>query len=225
MYGYGRSSVFLPSCFSRIGEHLEEYIPNLESLVLTGNHIEELTDVDCLSTMEKLHTLSLMQNPITAKQHYRPYVIYKLPQLRLLDFRKIKMKERDEAKALFKSRKGKELQKELLKRAKTFTPGGGLSELKKGPSEMDLKRIREAICNATSLEEVERLHLQIQTGQLPGKDNGVAHNGESSGTQRDYVYLKKYIRIFFYFSVQPESNGCGRAAVKCVFFSVILFVF
>lgn len=117
--------------FSRIADHLEEYIPNLESLILTGNQLEELSDIDALVTLENLTALSLLHNPITAKAHYRLYVIYKLPQLRLLDFRKIKMKERDEAKALFKSKKGKEIQKEISKRAKMFVPGGNLPNIAK----------------------------------------------------------------------------------------------
>jgi len=35
---------------------------------------------------------SLMRNPVTHKQHYRLYVIYRLPQVKVLDFRKIKQK-------------------------------------------------------------------------------------------------------------------------------------
>lgn len=58
-------------------------------------------------------------------------MIYKFPQLRLLDFRKIKMKEKEEAKTLFKSKKGKELQKEIAKRVKTFIPGGNLPNIAK----------------------------------------------------------------------------------------------
>lgn len=53
-----------------------------------------------------------------------------MPELRLLDFRKIKQKERDEANILFKSKKGKELQKEISKKAKTFVPGGNLPDPK-----------------------------------------------------------------------------------------------
>lgn len=41
------------------------------------------------------------------------------------------MKERDEAKNLFKSKKGKEIQKEINKRAKTFIPGGNMSNIAK----------------------------------------------------------------------------------------------
>lgn len=55
---------------------------------------------------------------------------FKFPELRLLDFRKIKQKERDEANALFKSKKGKEMQKEITRKAKTFVPGGNMPDPK-----------------------------------------------------------------------------------------------
>ncbi|XP_022909630.1 U2 small nuclear ribonucleoprotein A' [Onthophagus taurus] len=164
----------------RIGEGLEEHIPNLESLVLTGNHIEELGDVDPLIPLQNLNSLSLLHNPITAKPHYRFYVIYKLPQIKLLDFRKIKLKEREEAKALFKSKKGREIQNEISKRAKTFVPGGNLSGTtikNKGLSAQQVSKIREAITKASSLEEVERLQKLLQSGHIPGDNN---QNGHSS---------------------------------------------
>ncbi|XP_045473286.1 U2 small nuclear ribonucleoprotein A' [Harmonia axyridis] len=156
----------------RIGEHLEDYIPSLESLVLTGNHIEEVGDLEPLNTLPNLQSLSLLHNPVTAKQHYRLYLIYKLPHLRLLDFRKVKEKEREEAKQLFKSKKGKELQKEIAKRSKTFVPGGNTNQISKskGLTEQEIRKIREAIINANSLEEVERLQKQLQAGQIPGQD-------------------------------------------------------
>lgn len=121
-----------------------------------------------------------MQNPITAKQHYRLYIIFKLPQIRLLDFRKVKLKEREEAKTLFKSKKGKEIQKEISKRAKTFVPGANLDNAKQknGPSEQELRKIRDAIAKASSLEEVERLQMQLQAGLIPGH-NDVSENGQN----------------------------------------------
>ncbi|XP_056633740.1 U2 small nuclear ribonucleoprotein A' [Diorhabda carinulata] len=170
----------------RIGEHLEEYIPNLESLILTGNQIEDLGDIDPLVTLEQLSTLSLMFNPITSKQHYRSYVIYKLPQLKLLDFRKIKLKEREEAKALFKSKKGKDIQKEIAKKAKTFVPGGSVNNVarNKGLNDEEIKMIREAINKASSLQEVERLQKILQSGQIPG--NIFDSRNQNGGTSMDY---------------------------------------
>lgn len=109
---------FLTCLFRRIAEGLEECIPNLESLILTGNQIEELCDIDPLIPLTKLTTLSLLHNPITAKAHYRLYIAFKLPQVTLLDFCKIRQKEREEANTLFKSKKGKELLKEISKKAK-----------------------------------------------------------------------------------------------------------
>nr|CAD7203516.1 unnamed protein product [Timema douglasi] len=174
----------------RLSEGLEASLPNLETLVLTGNLVQELADLDALVPLKNLRTLSCLQNPVTAKAHYRLYVAFKLPQVKLLDFRKIKMKalfmfcssrsvphgevlfqEREEANSLFKSKKGKELQKEIAKKAKTFVPGAGLPESTKpsGPSPEELWKIREAISKASSLEEVERLNRLLQAGQIPGR--------------------------------------------------------
>nr|AEE63363.1 unknown [Dendroctonus ponderosae] len=166
----------------RIADHLDEYIPNLESLILTGNQLEDLGDVETLLSLEKLTTLSLLHNPITAKQHYRLYLIYKLPQLKLLDFRKIRQKERDEAKQLFKSKKGKEIQKDILKRSKTFVPGGNMHNIAKsrGLSDEEIRKIREAINNANSLEEVERLQKILQSGHIPGQEPADVPNGGSA---------------------------------------------
>lgn len=78
--------------FRRIAEGLGEVIPNLETLILTNNHIQELGDLDPLAELPKLTYLSLLSNPVANKQHYRSYVISKLPNLRVLDFRKVKLK-------------------------------------------------------------------------------------------------------------------------------------
>ncbi|VEN64727.1 unnamed protein product [Callosobruchus maculatus] len=166
----------------RLGEHLEEYIPNLETLILTGNQLDDLGDIEPLVKLENLTTLSLMFNPITAKQHYRLYIVYKLPQIKLLDFRKIRMKEREEAATLFKSKRGKEIQKEILRKAKTFVPGGNMANTakNKGLTEEEVRKIRQAINNAKSLEEMERLQKILQSGQIPG---GKKLNGNAMDTE------------------------------------------
>ncbi len=51
---------------------------------------------------------------------------YRFPNLRLLDFRKIKLADRKEANDLFKSKKGKELLKEIAKRTKTGQSGNAV---------------------------------------------------------------------------------------------------
>ncbi|XP_051568141.1 U2 small nuclear ribonucleoprotein A' [Myxocyprinus asiaticus] len=155
----------------RIGENLEQSLPNLKELVLTSNNIQELGDLDPLSTVKSLTLLSLLRNPVTNKKHYRLYVINKIPQICVLDFQKVKLKERQEAEKMFKGKQGAQLAKDIAKRTKTFTPGAGLQpEKKMGPSAADVEAIKNAIANATSLAEVERLKGLLQSGQIPGRE-------------------------------------------------------
>lgn len=63
--------------FRRIGDKLNEFLPNLESVILTGNNIQELGDVEALCQLPKLQTLSLLMNPVSTKPHYREYITYK----------------------------------------------------------------------------------------------------------------------------------------------------
>jgi U2 small nuclear ribonucleoprotein A' len=87
----------------KIAKNLDQSIPNLERLILTSNSIQELGDIDPLSNLKNLKVLSLLDNPVTNKNNYRLYVIHKLPNLKLLDFNKVKQKEREQAMALFES--------------------------------------------------------------------------------------------------------------------------
>ncbi|XP_052006525.1 U2 small nuclear ribonucleoprotein A'-like [Xyrauchen texanus] len=155
----------------RIGENLEQSLPNLKELVLTSNNIQELGDLDPLATVKSLTLLSLLRNPVTNKKHYRLYVINKLPQIHVLDFQKVKLKERQEAEKMFKGKRGAQLAKDIAKRTKTFTPGSGLQpEKNMGPSAADIEAIKNAIANATSLAEVERLKGLLQSGHIPGRE-------------------------------------------------------
>lgn len=96
------------------------------------------------------------------------------------------MQERDEANALFKSKQGKELQKEITKKARTFVPGAGLPDLQRpaGPTKEERWKIREAIGKATSLEEIERLNRLLQAGQIPGRPKAGEAPGAGQGQWR-----------------------------------------
>uniref|UniRef100_A0A3Q1B0C6 U2A'/phosphoprotein 32 family A C-terminal domain-containing protein n=1 Tax=Amphiprion ocellaris TaxID=80972 RepID=A0A3Q1B0C6_AMPOC len=156
----------------RIGENLEQSLPSLTELVLTNNNIQELGDLDPLATVKTLTLLSLLRNPVTNKKHYRLYVINKIPQIRVLDFQKVKLKERQEAEKMFKGKRGAQLAKDIARRTKTFTPGVAAQPEKQrtGPSQADVDAIKNAIANASSLAEVERLKGMLQAGQIPGRD-------------------------------------------------------
>jgi len=132
----------------RIGANLETFLPKLEALVLPGNKLAALKDIDPLATLPRLDRLVLMNNPLTKLKNYRLYIIHRLPRVKLLDYRKVKPKERTEAAQIFgpsvdaadkkkmaKLAKDKEKEKEATygksdassssaaAPAKTFTPG------------------------------------------------------------------------------------------------------
>eukprot|EP01125_Pyxidicula_operculata_P008943 TRINITY_DN2953_c0_g1_i8.p2 TRINITY_DN2953_c0_g1~~TRINITY_DN2953_c0_g1_i8.p2 ORF type:complete len:153 (+),score=27.32 TRINITY_DN2953_c0_g1_i8:1119-1577(+) len=86
------TGVFLNNNKISTFDEVHEKLPNLETLMLTGNRIENLADLDPLSKYKKLSTLSLLKNPVTQVKHYRQYLIFKIPSLRVLDFQKINQK-------------------------------------------------------------------------------------------------------------------------------------
>ena len=75
----------------QIQKNIGEQLPNLKTLILTNNNIQELGDIDPLASCEKLEYLSLQGNPLSHKQHYRSYVIYKLRSVRVLDYKRVKL--------------------------------------------------------------------------------------------------------------------------------------
>lgn len=163
----------------RIGDDIADTLPHLESIILSGNNVQEFCDLEALTKLERLETLSLLTNPVSAKPHYREYMAHKFPHLRLLDFRKIKPKERDAAKAFFKTAKGKEILREIAKRNKLASR----DEMGEKPhalaaSRVEMMRIKEAIRNAKSLAEVERLTRILQSGQITEEFSNGRHGDE-----------------------------------------------
>lgn len=174
----------------RIADDLDEVIPNLSWLILTNNQLQELGDIDTLASLPKLEYLSLLNNPIATKKHYRSYVINRLPKLRVLDFRRIKKKEREEATSLFKGKKGKELEKEIGIKSRLFT-SSGKDENNKGAAgkivhtQADVEAIKAAIAKAKTLEEIERLNQLLKAGYVPGRAADQANNSKSISTPQD----------------------------------------
>jgi len=181
----------------RVAENLEAMLPQLDTLVMTNNAIQELGDIDNLSTIKSLRHISLLRNPVTSKKHYRFYIINKLPQVRVIDFRKVRLREKEQAAKLFKGKKGAKLSKELGKRStKTFVPGAGLPAAKKAKvngdkengnpepkavARPDVEAIKNAIANASTLEEIERLNKLLQAGQIPGVNESTAPAAGAAG--------------------------------------------
>lgn len=169
---------------SKVARNLQDAIGNLETLILTNNRIAELKDIDPLSSLPRLTHLSLSGNPVALKAQYRLYTIARLPKLKVLDFKKVKQKERDAAAKLAADGFAASL-------GKTFEPGEGLEapaangaedgqqqedeeeeaapRAAAAPTAEQLTAIKAAIANAQTLEEAERLEAALREGKLPSE--------------------------------------------------------
>eukprot|EP01028_Stygiella_incarcerata_P003126 TRINITY_DN1592_c0_g1_i1.p1 TRINITY_DN1592_c0_g1~~TRINITY_DN1592_c0_g1_i1.p1 ORF type:complete len:246 (+),score=63.09 TRINITY_DN1592_c0_g1_i1:142-879(+) len=156
-------------------------LPNLHTLVLSNNFVSVLDVVDSLESLSSLRNLSFLRNPVAKIDDYRLYCIWKLPQLRVLDFRKIKKSEREAAIRRFGERK-------VMKRGPKFGVGEGevrkvvhveerRVEMDEGVREKDegkpqlppeiLSRILEEIRSASSMERVLELEACLAEGRVP----------------------------------------------------------
>jgi len=149
---------------SSFANGLGSKIPNIESVILTNNRVENLADLDPLVEFKKLQTLSLLRNPVTKHKHYRLYVIFKLPSVRILDFQKVKSKERIEANKLFDSEAGAKLVSSI-----TQSKAVSITSTTTTPSLTDEQRqkIKEMIDKASTSEEVQRLERALRSGKIP----------------------------------------------------------
>jgi len=173
---------------NRIGVGLEKSLPKLTTLVLNNNHLIELADLLPLATIASLRSLSLLDKQITRLPNYRLYVIHTLPFLTLLDFRKIKSKEREEAKKLFSGKKGKDLEQSLSKSTRNVEDEAQQAKQQQifhqqqQANQEDVNRIKSAILNAKNLDEVAYLENLLRTGgKLPA--NGKIFGNQSSQNQ------------------------------------------
>jgi len=152
---------------NRIAENLGRAFPNLEYLVLTNNRFTTLKELEPLAMLASLTMLSLVDNPVTKQQHYRAFLIAMLPKLRVLDFQKVKPAERQAAEVTYGAASAAKRQKTAAEAAKTFVPGAPdapPAAPKSGPTPEQIARIKDAIANASSLEEVARLEKALKSG-------------------------------------------------------------
>lgn len=96
-------------------------------------------------------------------KHYRLYVIAKIPSLRVLDFTRIKDKERLAARKLFAKSAELESEDATAARSGTFS----LKEAEELKARQQRKAaLKEKIANAKTLDEISRLERQLQDEDL-----------------------------------------------------------
>lgn len=87
---------------SHLSVNLSKFFPNLNTLILDNNKFTSLSRTgSILSKFKYLRTLSLLNNPVINKNHYRLYLIAKCPRLQTLDYERVTKDERDKSKKLF----------------------------------------------------------------------------------------------------------------------------
>lgn len=146
---------------SRISETLGESLPNIEWLILTNNKVSSFVELDKpLRGMSKLKYLSLMDNPIAKRQEYRLFVISRCPRLKVLDYKKVTVGERQRAQEEYTDKTATSL--DAAQGVSTSKVHEEESSTKKHPSKEQLMAIKAAIANATTLEEVSRLEQSLE---------------------------------------------------------------
>ena len=132
-------------------------------------------DVDALAGLRRLRRLSLLGNPVAAREDYRLYVAHVLPSVAVLDFRKVKQAERDAARKKFGGREGEKAResaraREPSRRAPSPEDAAAMETdagAPAGPTPEQLLALKAAIANAATLEEVTRLEQALTTGIVP----------------------------------------------------------
>lgn len=140
----------------RIQRGLQNFLPNLQNLILTNNRISTLLTLEALKEMPNLTRLSLIGNSVTKEAGYRLFVISMCPKLRVLDFQKVKLREREEAKKIHGEAQ--------VTKATSVTEN--LSDFV--PLEPAQKeQIKNLIKSAQSMAEVNRLEEYLRSGRIP----------------------------------------------------------
>ncbi|KAI0702428.1 L domain-like protein [Cytidiella melzeri] len=168
---------------SSISASLHLSVPNLATLILTNNNIAELGDLEPLKDVKGLKYLSLLGNPVREKKWYREWLAHRILSLRVLDFQRIRDKERQAGKSLFltadnlPTQLATTLSTTVSTHSKTSVttdePKAVVTPGKAGRlmSKEDAQRVKDAIAKATSVEEIRRLERSLKEGFMPGMDS------------------------------------------------------
>ena len=73
--------------------------PRLESIILQSNYLVKLSELDNLP--KQLKRLVCLDNVVANLPSYRQYVIFRLPNLKMLGYQKVTKQAREEAKLIF----------------------------------------------------------------------------------------------------------------------------
>lgn len=162
-----------------VDKKIADEIPNLTTLMLANNNVRELADIEGVTRCRRLTHLVLLENPVTRKEHYRSYMIWSIPSLRFLDYRRIRDVERNEAKELFgtineptplaaqvRGVKRKTFDASIATNSRVPAGSGGKA-FRAVLTETEKMRVQELLQNAKSMAEIDRIEKDLAEGRIP----------------------------------------------------------
>lgn len=204
----------------RVAKNLEEAIPNLEMLILTNNKLAELKDLDMLGTLQHLTHLSLLDNPVTKRANYRSYVISKLPHLTMLDYRKVKQKERELASQTAAAAKANRAVASAAAAGNTFEPSEDFAAAvqqppggEEQPDEMQTEQEQQQEAAEAVAAAAGGGPMKLTADQTAALQAAIANVQTLEEVRRIEEALKSgYMPSGFSFGADGEGGGAAAAA-------------
>jgi U2 small nuclear ribonucleoprotein A' len=153
---------------NNIQEGIQLQLPKLKSLSLVGNSISDYSTLEKLKHLKRLEDLYMNDNPICLMEHLREFTIWCLPNLKVLNFEKVSMKERQRARELFGDvDEPTELVYKLRTIGKKHTGSNDdIGSVVKKLSEEEREKLKQELKSATSLKDIDRIETALRNGYL-----------------------------------------------------------
>lgn len=143
-----------------IDYNIYQSLPNITTIVLTHNNIDNINILKPLQQCKSLTSLILFDNPICNITNYRLTIIALLPQLKLLDMNKIKPNERKQAKSididmLLVQAAQQQQQQQTKKRT-------AIDDIQQQQKQIKKQKLIEQIKKTTKLSELTKLENELK---------------------------------------------------------------
>ncbi|RCK56193.1 U2 small nuclear ribonucleoprotein A' [Candida viswanathii] len=142
----------------------------IKSITLYNNNIYKF-QANFKDKFPKLETLVLIGNPITELENYRLFIIWLIPSLKVLDFKKVKQSERQQGEELFGQDHtvfNKEASKLLSKTGDASVQNGKVDKqvnnVVKKLTEEEKQELLKKLEVASSIEEIEKIESALKSG-------------------------------------------------------------
>lgn len=163
---------------ARIGNGLAASLPNLIILVLTGNSIQNVADLNLneLGKFKNLEVLSVVDNPVENVKGIRDMVVKAIPTMKMFNFHKIKEQERIAARKS-QGKDSHQLGKRKLAHDVNEKPSKRKKKDVKLAPEVEAK-VRDFIANAKTITEISAIQEAMRRGTVVQflKANGAKTN-------------------------------------------------